>query len=121
MLLADYLITNPSTLGESVSLHKECHHAIYIERNYITAPYVQSRDRIHRVWIENGKQVDYKTYYYHIVSDNTIDENIYNRVNSKFKRMIDLIEDDIPLFTDAENQEETRKILINEIINNYNE
>ena len=73
------------------------------------------------VWIEGGKQVDYHTYYYHIVSGSTIDENIYHRVNSKFKRMIDLIEDDIPLFTDAENQEETRRILINEIISKYYE
>ena len=52
----DYIITNPIDLGESISLHKICHHSIYFELSYSAAPYIQSRDRIHRVWLENGKQ-----------------------------------------------------------------
>ena len=39
-------------LGESVSLHRSCHHAIYFEMDYNAAPYFQSRDRIHRVWLD---------------------------------------------------------------------
>ena len=56
---------------------------IYFELSYSAAPYIQSRDRIHRVWLENGKQKDYETNYYHLIakpaidSVTNIDEEIY--------------------------------------------
>ena len=69
----DYLISNPVVLGESISLHKVCHHAIYFEQWYAAAPYVQSRDRIHRVWLDqNMKQINYETNYYHILTSKTL-------------------------------------------------
>lgn len=43
------LIANPQSGGEGISLHKNCSNAIYIDRNYNAAKYIQSRDRIHRV------------------------------------------------------------------------
>ena len=55
----DVLITNPHTLAESVSLHKNCHHAIYMEYSFNLVHMLQSRDRIHRLGLE---QTD-KTYY----------------------------------------------------------
>jgi SNF2 family DNA or RNA helicase len=42
------LLSNPQTLGEGVSLHKECHEAIYVDRSYNAGLYLQSLDRIHR-------------------------------------------------------------------------
>ena len=42
------LIANPSSLAESISLHKHCHHAIYVDRTFNGAHYMQSLDRIHR-------------------------------------------------------------------------
>ena len=119
----DFLISSPMVLGESVSLHKSCHHAIYFEMDYNAAPYFQSRDRIHRVWLdENNNQLDYETNYYNIVSrlnsnTTTIDDKIFNNVNKKLKRMLNIINDDIPLF--SYNLDKERDLLIKEIINDY--
>ena len=117
-----YLISNPIVLGESISLHKICHHAIYLEMDYSAAPYFQSRDRIHRVWLDkNLKQIQYPTNYYNIISEgdklNTIDLEIYNKVNLKIKKMLKIIEDDIPFFND--DIENTRDEIIKKIIKDY--
>ena len=119
----DYIITNPIVLGESISLHKVCHHSIYFELSYSAAPYIQSRDRIHRVWLKNGIQKEYNTYYYHFISYpilegiSNIDEEIFNILRRKWKRMLDVIEHDIPLL--VENDEDYRLTTINKIINDY--
>jgi hypothetical protein len=117
----DYIITNPVVLGESVSLHRHCHNSIYFELSYSAAPYVQSRDRIHRVWIENGKQKIYETNYFHFVtkSENirNIDERIFSRVEKKWKDMEKIIEHEIPLF--SENIDKEINTLIKELINDY--
>lgn len=116
----DYIITNPVVLGESVSLHRQCNNSIYFEMSYAAAPYVQSRDRIHRVWIENGRQKNYETHYYHIISsgeNRNIDEMVFSRVQRKWKEMEKIIEHDIPLF--SENIQSTIKSVITEVINEY--
>jgi len=43
------LIANPFCVAESISLHKGCHNAIYLERDYNCSSFLQSKDRIHRV------------------------------------------------------------------------
>ncbi|MGG2440229.1 helicase-related protein, partial [Enterococcus faecium] len=42
------LISNPATLGESISLHQSVHDAVYFEYNFNLTFMFQSRDRIHR-------------------------------------------------------------------------
>jgi SNF2 family DNA or RNA helicase len=119
----NFLVTSPMVLGESVSLHKVCHDAVYIEMDYNAATYFQSRDRIHRVWLDkHDKQIDYETNYYHIISTTdsgieTIDSKIFSRVNAKLERMLQIIEDDIPLFNENPNQE--IEDVINEMIDEY--
>ena len=116
----DYIITNPIVLGESISLHKYCHNSIYFELSYAAAPYVQSRDRIHRVWMKDGKQITYETNYYHIISSGlirNIDELVFSRVERKWKEMENMIEHDIPLF--QENLDQDVKSVITELINEY--
>ncbi len=114
----DYLITNPKILGESVSLHKICHDSLYFEKSWELAPYAQSRDRIHRVWLdENQNQKDYKTNYYHVVSWDTIDRNIHQKINRKFQRMLETINQEIPFFN--ENIEKDKVEIIREILANY--
>lgn len=114
----DYIISNPVVLGESISLHKVCHNAIYFEQWYAAAPYVQSRDRIHRVWLDDDmNQISFETNYYHIISNRRTDSDIHNRVQSKFKRMMDVIEHDIPFFN--ENMDSERFLLIQNIIDDY--
>ncbi|MED4531499.1 SNF2-related protein [Metabacillus fastidiosus] len=90
----DILITNPHTLGESVSLHHTCHDAIYLEYSFNLTHLLQSRDRIHRLGL---KQDDYTQYYFLMLQGqpgerNTIDERIYYRLKDKEDRMLAAIE-----------------------------
>jgi hypothetical protein len=43
------LIANPAACSEGISLHHACHEAIYVDRSYNAAHYLQSIDRIHRL------------------------------------------------------------------------
>ena len=43
------LVTNPASCSESISLHQGCHNAIYLDRTYDGALFLQSIDRIHRL------------------------------------------------------------------------
>jgi SNF2 family DNA or RNA helicase len=43
------LVTNPASCSESISLHRGCHHAIYLDRTYDCAQFLQSIDRVHRL------------------------------------------------------------------------
>ena len=42
------LIANPAASGESISLHHWCNEAIYLDRSFNAAHFLQSMDRIHR-------------------------------------------------------------------------
>ena len=66
------LIAIPASLAESVSLHKECHHAIYVDRTYNGGHYIQSLERIHRV----GLDENVKTRYDIIETEDCIDQEI---------------------------------------------
>ncbi|RYE54892.1 MAG: ATP-dependent helicase, partial [Sphingobacteriales bacterium] len=48
------IIANPFAVAESISLHKVCHHAIYLERTFNAGAFIQSKDRIHRVGLNPG-------------------------------------------------------------------
>jgi SNF2 family DNA or RNA helicase len=85
------LIANPSACAESVSLHRVCTQAIYLDRTFNAAHYMQSLDRIHRV----GLRARDKVQYYLLQSRDTIDEVIDERLNEKEMRMRRLLDDDI--------------------------
>lgn len=89
------LIANPYAVAESISLHKACHNAIYLERSFNAAHFVQSKDRIHRYGLEPGT----KTSYFYLLSKDTIDETIDERLEEKERRMTEIMESmPIPLF-----------------------
>ena len=93
----DVLITVPHTLAESVSLHKTCHDAIYLEYSFNLTHMLQSRDRIHRLRLPPNQ---YTQYYYFMLTGqedrwNTIDEKIYIRLKEKEDRMMKAIESGI--------------------------
>lgn len=88
------LVTNPHTLGESVSLHHTCHDAIYLEYSFNLTHMLQSKDRIHRLGL---KENQYTQYYFFMLQGqenrhNTIDERIYNRLKEKEALMLNAIE-----------------------------
>lgn len=107
------VIANPFSVAESISLHKGCHNAIYLERDYNCSNFLQSKDRIHRV----GLPKDQETNYYYFISKNSIDEVINNRLRIKIERMEEIIDDDIPLFGRIDNDDETD--IIRDLIINY--
>lgn len=97
------VIANPFSVAESISLHKGCHNAIYMERDYNCSNFLQSKDRIHRVGLERNQVTNYN----YIVSKNSIDEVIDNRLRMKIERMEQIINDDILFFSRIDNDDET--------------
>ena len=93
----EILIASPASLGESVSLHKNakeetvCNHAIYLDRNFNGAQYMQSMDRIHRI----GMNSDAEVIYYLIIGKDTIDEVINRRLDEKWSDMLNALNDDM--------------------------
>jgi len=97
------VIANPFSVSESISLHKGCRNAVYIERDYNCAMFLQSKDRIHRVGLEKNQE----TNYYYIVSKNSIDSIIDKKLNIKAERMSKVIDQEIPLFNRINDSDET--------------
>ena len=94
---APVLVASPASLGESVSLHKNmrgdnvCNHAIYLDRNFNGAQYMQSMDRIHRIGMDKSVLVEYHL----IIAKDTIDEVINSRLPEKWRNMLDALNDDM--------------------------
>ena len=83
------LVANPAACSEGISLHHVCHHAVYLDRNYNAAQYLQSEDRIHRI----GLPQNVTTYVTILVSPGTIDESVNRRLIGKVERMRDALND----------------------------
>ncbi len=107
------VIANPFSVSESISLHKGCHNAIYMERDYNCSNFLQSKDRIHRYGLPQNQE----TNYYYFISSNSIDEIINEKLDMKIKRMEKIIDDDIPLFSRINDSDETD--LIKALIESY--
>jgi len=107
------LIANPFAVSESISLHKGCHNAIYLERDYNCSNFLQSKDRIHRV----GLPPNQVTHYYYIIAKDSIDSVIDRRLQIKIERMEAIIDEDIPLFSRIDDNDETD--VIKELIEDY--
>ncbi|OJU09165.1 MAG: helicase SNF2 [Clostridiales bacterium 43-6] len=89
------IIANPFAVAESISLHKACHNAIYLERSFNAAHFLQSKDRIHRY----GLSDDVVTNYYYLLSAESVDLTIHERLAEKERRLLEIIESmPIPLF-----------------------
>lgn len=104
------IIANPFAVAESISLHKACHNAIYLERTFDCARFLQSKDRIHRY----GLKSDVITNYYYILSENSVDLDVATRLKEKEIRMLHVIENmPIPLFTNTtdEGDEDIKAII----------
>lgn len=97
------LVTNPATLAESVSLHKSCHEAHYLELNYNLYQYLQSRDRIHRLGLKDTDQTNYYIYinYYDENKKISKDLDIYNTLKKKEELMMKSIDKGNFVFEDT--------------------
>jgi SNF2 family DNA or RNA helicase len=88
---ARVLIANPAACAESISLHTACHDAVYLDRTFNAAHFLQSKDRIHRV----GLKPEDKINYYLLIAAHTIDEIVDMRLDEKQRRMLQLLETDL--------------------------
>jgi len=87
------LIANPSAASEGMSLHRACHHAVYLERTFNAGQYLQSLNRIHRLGLPDGTT----TKVTFLQTEGTIDEVVHQRVHDKAERLGQMLNDpDIP-------------------------
>lgn len=87
------LLANPAACAESVSLHKVCHDAVYLDRTFNCGQYMQSLDRIHRIGLSPNETVTYHV----LIAADTIDETIERRLEDKRRAMMHLLEDELPI------------------------
>lgn len=83
------LLSNPATLGEGISLHHECHDAVYVDRDFAAGRFLQSLDRIHRL----GLRQDVRTRITVLASEGTIDEVVAARLAAKLDFMGTILDD----------------------------
>lgn len=83
------MVANPAAAGEGVSLHRICHHAIYLDRTFNAAHYLQSEDRIHRF----GLPPDQDTNIEIVECEGTVDETVRERLNFKIGAMAEALDD----------------------------
>jgi len=88
----DVLITNPQTLSESVSLHHSCHDAIYLEQPLNLSQYLQSRDRIHRLGIDESQETNFY-FLFNYSNKYSLDNRIYDLLKFKEEQMYKSISD----------------------------
>jgi hypothetical protein len=84
------MIANPAACSESVSLHRECDYAIYLDRTFNAAAFLQSMDRIHRLGLPASAHVTYEL----LVSPDTVDDVVDRRLEVKVQRLGRLLDDD---------------------------
>ncbi len=104
------LIANPMSASEGISLHKVCKRALYLDRTYNAAQYLQSRDRIHRIGSDIG-DVNISIYQYKATEEDKIERKLKKKINnlSKFLNDTSLVVNKISLdapMSDTEEQEE---------------
>ena len=83
------LLANPAAMSEGVSLHHDCHDAIYLDRTFNAGQYLQSIDRIHRLGLPAGQS----TRITFLVSTGTIDEVVDDRIKEKARRLGEMLDD----------------------------
>jgi hypothetical protein len=86
------LVTNPASCSESISLHSSCHNAIYLDRTYDCALFLQSIDRIHRLGLTPDVKVTIHILLATVDSGPSIDELIDTSLQRKDQQMRYLLE-----------------------------
>ena len=86
------LVTNPASCSESISLHHGCHNAIYLDRTYDGALFLQSVDRIHRLGLSPDTTVSIHIILSTLDEQPTIDHLVEASLQQKEDRMRRLLE-----------------------------
>ena len=83
------LVANPAAASEGISLHKVCQHAIYLDRSFNAAHFLQSQDRIHRIGMPTGTFPTIEI----VMCPGTIDEVADLRLKTKIETMSQMLND----------------------------
>ena len=83
------LVANPAACSEGISLHKVCQYAIYLDRSFNAAHYMQSEDRIHRL----GLDLDATPQVEFVECEDSVDQVVRSRLELKVKTMAQALED----------------------------
>lgn len=101
------MIANPAAASEGISLHTICHHAIYLDRNFNAAQYLQSEDRIHRLGLPPNQETIIEI----VECEGSVDETVRQRLEFKVSEMAKALEDSglrispVPMDPDEEHDE----------------
>ncbi|MEX2140823.1 MAG: DEAD/DEAH box helicase [Pirellulales bacterium] len=96
------LIANAAACAESISLHRVCQHALYLERSFNAAHFIQSLDRIHRQGMPPGKTAHVEVPYLPCA----IERVLNRRLSDRQERLFRLLDDPMPVigFDDEQHQ-----------------
>jgi len=83
------MVANPAAASEGVSLHTVCHHALYLDRTFNAAHFLQSMDRIHRL----GLPPDQDTTIEIVECAKSVDETVGMRLGAKINAMAAALND----------------------------
>lgn len=83
------LVANPAAASEGISLHRVCHHAIYVDRSFNAAQYLQSEDRIHRLGLLPGQEPHVEI----LECEGSIDQVVRDRLQRKVTLMSNALND----------------------------
>lgn len=83
------MVANPQACGEGISLHRVCQDAIYVDRSFNAAHYLQSVDRIHRLGLKPDQTVNVII----LEAEDSIDTVVRSRLDRKIERMGRVLED----------------------------
>lgn len=83
------MLANPAACGEGISLHHECHHAIYLDRTFNAGQFLQSQDRIHRLGLADNVTTQFTL----LQSEGSIDDSVSARLEDKVRALSHLMDD----------------------------
>ena len=83
------LVANPAACSEGISLHKVCQYAIYLDRSFNAAHYLQSEDRIHRLGLAHDANPTVEF----VECENSIDQVVRERLSLKVSVMASALND----------------------------
>jgi SNF2 family DNA or RNA helicase len=83
------LVANPAACGEGISLHKAAHNALYLDRSFNAAHFLQSIDRINRRGLPEGVVTRVRI----LNLEGTIDEVVAKRLKLKVNALQNILSD----------------------------
>lgn len=88
------MIANPAAASEGMSVHMQCHHAIYVDRSFNATHYLQSIDRIHRLGLPQDTETHVHIFR-HLVPRGigSIDMSVSRRLAKKMRALEELLND----------------------------